>query len=160
MRLCLSRQKAGPLEIPRRAALVRATRNFFATLEGSEESACGSDSASLEASGWTVGSAKEFLSRSEEEAAFVELKLALADHLKRRRVQRGLAQTGFAKMLDSSQSRVAKMESGDRSVTLDLLVRSLLAVGATRLCQSSVSGLTIDLTTQPLLGHPAFLLLS
>ena len=44
----------------------------------------------LEAAGWTVGSAKEFLGLSEEEAAFVELKLVLADHLKRRRVQRGL----------------------------------------------------------------------
>ena len=86
----------------------------------------------LEASGWTVGSAKEFLGLSEEEAAFVDLKLVLADHLKRRRVQRGLTQTELAKMLDSSQSRVAKMESGDGSVTLDLLVRSLLAVGATR----------------------------
>ena len=86
----------------------------------------------LETSGWTVGSAKEFLGLSEEEAAFVELKLVLADHLKRRRGRRGLTQMGLAKMLESSQSRVEKMESGDRSVTLDLLVRSLLAVGATR----------------------------
>lgn len=86
----------------------------------------------LEASGWAVGSTKDFLGLSEEEAAFIELKLALAESLRRRRVQRGLTQTELAKRLNSSQSRVAKMETGDRSVSLDLLVRSLLAIGATR----------------------------
>lgn len=43
-----------------------------------------------------------------------------------------MTQTQLAKRLESSQSRVAKMEAGDRSVSLDLLVRSLLAVGMTR----------------------------
>lgn len=86
----------------------------------------------LRARGWAVGDAREFLGLSEEEAAFVELKLALAGTLKRRRVQRGLTQFQLAEQLESSQSRVAKMEAGDRSVSLDLLVRSLLAVGLTQ----------------------------
>jgi transcriptional regulator with XRE-family HTH domain len=79
-----------------------------------------------------VGDTKAFLGLSEEESAFIELKLALADSLRRRRRRKGMTQSDLAKQLESSQSRVAKMESGDRSVSLDLLVRSLLAVGTTR----------------------------
>jgi DNA-binding XRE family transcriptional regulator len=86
----------------------------------------------LAARGWAVGDAREFLGLSEDEATFVELKLALADNLRRRRLKRGMTQTQLAKRLESSQSRVAKMEAGDRSVSLDLLVRSLLTVGMTR----------------------------
>jgi DNA-binding XRE family transcriptional regulator len=86
----------------------------------------------LIARGWVVGDARDFLGLSDEEAAFVELKLALADNLRQRRLKRGMTQTQLAKRLESSQSRVAKMEAGDRSVSLDLLVRSLLAVGITR----------------------------
>ena len=86
----------------------------------------------LKARGWAVGNAREFLGLSEEEATFVELKLVLADNLRRQRVKRGMTQTQLAKRLESSQSRVAKMEAGDRSVSLDLLVRSLLTVGMTR----------------------------
>jgi ribosome-binding protein aMBF1 (putative translation factor) len=82
--------------------------------------------------GWAVGDAKDFLGPSDEEAAFVERKLALAENLKKARLKRGLTQTQLAKRLESSQSRVAKMEAGDRSVSLDLLVRSLLTVGVTR----------------------------
>jgi len=44
----------------------------------------------------------------------------------------GLTQTELAKHLGSSQSRVAKLEAGDTSVSLDLLIRGLLAVGASR----------------------------
>jgi len=41
-----------------------------------------------------------------------------------------LSQTELAKLLHPSQSRVAKMEGGDPSVSIDLLIRSLLALGA------------------------------
>jgi predicted XRE-type DNA-binding protein len=66
----------------------------------------------------------------DEEAAYVELRIRLADSLKSRRKQRNLTQAALAKLIQSSQSRVAKMERGDPSVSLDLLVRSLLALGA------------------------------
>ena len=36
----------------------------------------------------------------------------------------------LAAKLRSSQSRVAKMETGDSSVSLDLLIRSLITLGA------------------------------
>jgi len=86
----------------------------------------------LTASGWKVGTADEFLGLTAEEAAYVELKLVLSDHLKQQRQQRKLTQGELGKLLRSSQSRVAKMEAGDPSVSLDLLVRSLLALGASR----------------------------
>lgn len=86
----------------------------------------------LEAAGWVVGDVKSFLGLSDEEAAFIELKLVLSEALKKRRLARGLTQGELALQIDSSQSRVAKMETGDRSVSLDLLVRSLFATGMTQ----------------------------
>jgi predicted XRE-type DNA-binding protein len=84
----------------------------------------------LEAAGWKVGSAKEFLGLSSEEASFIELKYQLAKTLQKRRLAKKLIQTELARLIKSSQSRVAKMESGDPSVSMDLLIRSLLALGA------------------------------
>jgi len=84
----------------------------------------------LERKGWRVGSTQEFLELSEEEAAYVELRLRLADSLKNRRKKQNLSQAALARLIRSSQSRVAKMEGGDPSVSLDLLIRSLLALGA------------------------------
>jgi predicted XRE-type DNA-binding protein len=88
------------------------------------------DSERLEAKGWKVGSVKEFLDLSDQEAAYIELRLKLTRGLKARRHARGLSQTQLAKAMRSSQSRVAKMEAGDPTVSLDLLVQSLLALGA------------------------------
>lgn len=84
----------------------------------------------LEAAGWKVGGAAEFLSLSPEEGALVEMKLNLGRRLRELRARRGLSQLGAAKVLGSSQSRVAKMEAGDATVSVDLLVRALLAIGA------------------------------
>jgi len=85
----------------------------------------------LERAGWVVGDATEFLQLSEEEARFLGLKLALATGVRELRERRGLTQAALAHLLGSSQSRVAKMEAGDRSVSLDLMLRSLLTIGAT-----------------------------
>ena len=86
----------------------------------------------LQKSGWAVGTVADFLVLTPEEAAFVEIKLALSDALRTQRQKANLSQAQVAKQLGSSQSRVAKMETGDPSVTLDLLVRSLLVLGATK----------------------------
>jgi len=80
--------------------------------------------------GWRVGDAEDFLNLTPEEAAYVEMKLRLSESLRKRRQRRKLTQSEFAKLIRSSQSRVAKMEAGDPSVSLDLLIRSLLALGA------------------------------
>jgi predicted transcriptional regulator len=87
----------------------------------------------LEAKGWKVGSAQEFLRLSDEEAAYIDLKVRLATSLRERRQRRRLTQADLAKLLRSSQSRVAKMEAGDPAVSLDLLIRSLLILGTSRL---------------------------
>jgi DNA-binding XRE family transcriptional regulator len=84
----------------------------------------------LKAKGWRSGSAAEFLGLSREESYFVELKVTLADELRKRRARRKITQQQLAALIGSSQSRVAKMERGDASVSLDLLFRSLLAMGA------------------------------
>lgn len=84
----------------------------------------------LEAKGWKVGSAGDFLSLSPEEISYVELKLALSTSLKERRAREKLSQVEVAKIVKTSQSRVAKMEAGDPSVSIDLLIKSLLALGA------------------------------
>jgi hypothetical protein len=86
----------------------------------------------LEKAGWRVGSAAEFLGLSPEEAAFVDLKVALSEELRDRRSEQGLSQVELAQRMGSSQSRVAKMEASDPTVSVDLLVRALLATGATR----------------------------
>jgi len=83
----------------------------------------------LETKGWKVGTTKEFLGLTQEEETFIELRLKLAEGLKARRVRSRLTQIDLAKAVQSSQSRVAKMEAGDPSVSLDLLVRSLIALG-------------------------------
>lgn len=86
----------------------------------------------LQAAGWKFGSARDFLELSEAEETLVELKLSLGDTLRQRRAQKRISQTAFARLLGSSQSRVAKMEAGDSSVSFDLQIRALLSLGATR----------------------------
>lgn len=82
--------------------------------------------------GWAVGSAADFLELSPEESAYTEMKLALSEKLRERRQRDKLTQAELAKALHSSQSRVAKMEAGDPTVSIDLLVKSLLALGVSK----------------------------
>lgn len=86
--------------------------------------------ARLEANGWRVGSAPKFLDLTPEEAAFVETKLALSGYLRDRRTAQNVSQSVLAKRLKSSQSRVAKMEAADPTVSIDLLLKALFALGA------------------------------
>jgi DNA-binding XRE family transcriptional regulator len=94
----------------------------------------------LEAAGWRVGDAREFLGLSSGEAQFVEIKLALARRLRELREEQHWTQAELAKKVGSSQSRVAKMEAGDPTVSVDLLVKSLLAAGANRVDLGRVVG--------------------
>ena len=86
----------------------------------------------LEAAGWAVGDASDFLGLTNAEAELVELKVKLALLVKEQRKIHNLSQDALAKKMGSSQSRIAKIESGDPSVSLDLIVRALLTSGATR----------------------------
>ncbi|HET6948327.1 MAG TPA: helix-turn-helix domain-containing protein [bacterium] len=84
----------------------------------------------LERAGWKVGDAKEFLDLSDGEMAVIEVRVSLARELRRQRLARKLSQAALAKQIGSSQSRVAKMEAGDPSVSIDLLLRSLFTSGS------------------------------
>ena len=86
----------------------------------------------LERAGWAIGDAGDFLRLSDDERRFIETKLALAAGLRQWRERLGLTQTEVAKRFGSSQSRVAKMEAADKTVSTDLLLRSLFRLGAGR----------------------------
>src|SRR5688500_4764324 len=83
----------------------------------------------LEAAGWQFGSAVDFLGLSEEETVYIDLRVRLAEALKVRRQAAKLSQKAFASARKSSQSRVAKAEANDPSVSIDLVIRSLIALG-------------------------------
>ena len=86
----------------------------------------------LKKAGWNTGSVAEFLELTPEESGLIEIKLRLSELVKKARTHRRLSQMALAERLGSSQSRVAKIESGDPSVSLDLLFRASFASGATR----------------------------
>ena len=84
----------------------------------------------LEAAGWKVGTIQEFLGLTYEEVHYIEVKYQLSKRLQERRRAKNLTQMQMARIVKSSQSRIAKMEAGDPSVSIDLIVRSLIALGA------------------------------
>lgn len=86
----------------------------------------------LESAGWKIGNAAEFLRLKDEDTVIIEVKLGLGHAVKEERVRRNMTQQQLGQLLGSSQSRVAKMEAADSSVSIDLMVRSLLRMGATR----------------------------
>jgi DNA-binding XRE family transcriptional regulator len=82
--------------------------------------------------GWKMGNASDFLALSQEESAYIELKVSLAQYLLKKRQAKHLTQEQLARLIHSSQSRVAKIERNDPTVSIDLMIRSLLALGASR----------------------------
>jgi DNA-binding XRE family transcriptional regulator len=86
----------------------------------------------LRKAGWKVGSAADFLQLTVEERALVTMKLDLVQGVRALRERHEITQADLAKRLGSSQSRVAKLEAGDRSVSIELLMRALLSLGATK----------------------------
>ncbi len=88
-----------------------------------------------------MGTTRDFLRLSPEEAALVEMKVRLSQALRARREARGHSQVALAERLGSSQSRVAKMEAADQTVSIDLMLRGLVALGATPRDIAKVFGL-------------------
>jgi len=84
----------------------------------------------LEAAGYKVGDAADFLGLSPAESTLVEMKVSLALHMKELRKVKGISQEKLAALLGSSQSRVAKMEACDSSVSMDMMVKSMAILGA------------------------------
>lgn len=84
----------------------------------------------LEAKGWKFGTVSDFLELSPEESTLIEIKLALSRSLKKRRIK-VMTQAELAEKIHSSQPHIAKAEKGDSSISLELLIRAMLATGAT-----------------------------
>ena len=85
----------------------------------------------LESHGWKIGSVQEFLALTSDESIYIDMKFALSKCLGETRLKKKLSQQEVARVMQSSQSRIAKMEAGDPTVSIDLLIRSLLAIGVT-----------------------------
>jgi predicted XRE-type DNA-binding protein len=85
--------------------------------------------ARLENAGWKTVTVQEFLRLSDEDMAIIEVKVALANRLRAQRTRAGLSQVAVAKIVRSSQPRVAKMEAADKTVSIDLLVKALVKTG-------------------------------
>lgn len=86
----------------------------------------------LQKGGWKISDTKEFLELTEEESTYIEMKLDMASLLKAQRAKAGLTQSELAKKLHTSQPRIAKMENGDPSVSLDLIIKGLLSLQTLR----------------------------
>ncbi|MEZ5553413.1 MAG: helix-turn-helix transcriptional regulator [Pseudomonadales bacterium] len=97
----------------------------------------------LEKAGWKIGSVGEFLELSDEEAAYLEMRLLLVHKLRSLRERKKISQVELAKMIGSSQSRIAKIEAGDMSVSTDLILKAILALGATRTQIAKTLGSTV-----------------
>jgi len=85
----------------------------------------------LEAAGWNIGTVEGFLGLLPEETVFIEMKLALSKAIQQNRISQQMTQRALVQRIKPSNSRVTKMESGDPSASLDLLVRTLLTFGGT-----------------------------
>jgi DNA-binding XRE family transcriptional regulator len=83
----------------------------------------------LQAAGFRIGDAEDFLELTAEERRLVELRLAVSRTVRRLREEGGITQKQLALKLKSSQSRVAKIEAGASDVSLDLLFKALFATG-------------------------------
>lgn len=86
----------------------------------------------MENAGFVETTVTEFLGLSPEEEQIVEVRAALAKRLREVREKRGLTQVAAAKLLQTSQSRIARMEAGASDVTVDLLIEDLLKLGDSR----------------------------
>ena len=86
----------------------------------------------LRAAGWKSGTTQDFLGLTDEEVALIELKLGIADLLRTERESQELTQTDLAERIGSSQSRIAKMEAGKPTVSLDLMFKAAFSLGISR----------------------------
>ncbi len=86
----------------------------------------------LETKGWKFGGVEDFLGLTDEELEYIEMKITLSEMVKDYRERRGLSQIAAAEILKSSQSRISKIETADPTVSIDLQIKSLLALGATK----------------------------
>lgn len=85
---------------------------------------------SLEKKGWKVGDIDEYLGLTPAEMVIVEMKAGLAEALAKKRKKSGLTQIEASAKAKTSQSRFAKAEHSDSSVSLELMIKLFFSLGA------------------------------
>lgn len=83
----------------------------------------------LEAAGWKVGDAADFLELNDEERQLLDARVELALAIRRQRKSVQLSQKELSTKLNTSQPRIAKIERAAADVSLDQLVRAFTAAG-------------------------------
>jgi ribosome-binding protein aMBF1 (putative translation factor) len=86
----------------------------------------------LEEKGFRVGSAADFLELSQEEEAYIDIRLDISNMVKGQRAKKGWTQQQLARAIGSSQSRIAKLEGGDPGISMDLMIKALLQLGTSK----------------------------
>jgi predicted XRE-type DNA-binding protein len=89
----------------------------------------GHESKKLEAAGWKVGDAADFLEMNDAERQVLDARVKLALAIRRQRQARHLSQKALGLKLGTSQPRVAKIERAASDVSLDQLMRAFAAAG-------------------------------
>lgn len=93
----------------------------------------------IEAAGWKVGDAADFLEMSDEERQLLDTRMALAVAIRQQRAMSKLSQKQLGARLKTSQPRVAKIERAAADVSMDQLVRALTAAGGKVVVKSATS---------------------
>ena len=83
----------------------------------------------LQAAGWRIGDAADFLRMNDVERQLLDARVKLALAIRRQRLARKLSQKQLGAKLKTSQPRVAKIERAAADVSLDQLVRAFAAAG-------------------------------
>lgn len=91
----------------------------------------------LEAAGWKVGDAADFLEMSDVEQQLLDARVQLALAIRRQRELRQMSQKQLGEKLKTSQPRIAKIERAASDVSLDQLVRALTTAGGRIVVKSS-----------------------
>jgi DNA-binding XRE family transcriptional regulator len=86
----------------------------------------------LEEKGFSVGSATDFLNLTTEEEIYIEIRLDISNLIKSQRQEKNWTQQQLAEVMGSSQSRIAKIETGNPGTSLDLMIKALLQLGISK----------------------------
>ena len=83
----------------------------------------------IEAAGWKVGDAADFLEMSDAERQLLDTRVELAMAVRRQRRAVHLSQKQLGARLKTTQPRIAKIERAASDVSMDQLIRAFAAAG-------------------------------
>lgn len=102
----------------------------------------------LEAAGWKVGDAADFLEMTDDERQLLDARVEMALAIRKRRALMKLSQKDLARRLKTSQPRVAKIEQAAPDVSFDQIFRAYAAVGGRIVVNASGRGSVTSFRTR------------